>query len=290
MSIIKYNFEQKSKIKLLSLSSLSFLQIEKVDENIGKTKKDFIPLQIIRKDEFGMILKVKSKINDKIYAMKILKKENQNEIREIIILSRLKHQNIVKYYTHFMENINYYIILEYVNGQNLNQLYNSYKIQKKRIEEKKIWNILDQCLKTIIYIHDKGIIHRNIKDSNIMLDENNKIKFIDFNSSAFMDIFSSNVNGHNYESMINHGTEILNEMAAPEISNCDYNAKVDVYPLGNIFFKFCDNKMNKYSDTLFSIFNIMRFENPGQRSTINEIYKKDFQEYLIFLIISSSLA
>ena len=276
MSIIKFNFQQKSKIKLLSPS---FLQSEIADENIGKTKKDFIPLQIIRKDEFGMTLKVKSKINNKIYAMKILKKENQNEIREIIFLIRLKHQNIVKYYTNFIDNINYYIILEYVNGQTLNQLNNSYKIQKKQNEEKKIWNILDQCLRTIIYIHRQGIIHRNIKDSNIMLDENNKIKFIDFNSSAFMDIFSSNVNGHNYESMINSGTKIANEMGAPEISKGNYNAKVDVYSLGNIFFKFCDNKMNKYSDTLLSIINKMRIENPDQRSTINEIYEKYFQEY-----------
>ena len=178
MSNIKFNFENNSKIKLFSPS---FSQnIENTDENIGNAKKDFFPLKIIDEGPLGKIIKVKSKINNKIYSMKIFKIENQAAaIKEISILTRLKHPkytNIVKYYTNFKDNKNFYIILEYVKGQTLQQLYNLYKIQKKQIEEKKIWNILDQCVNTIIDIHGQGIILRNIQVSNIMIDEKRKLK------------------------------------------------------------------------------------------------------------------
>ena len=285
MSIIKFNFEQKSKIKLFSPSFSK--NEENIDENIGNTKNNFIPLQIIGEGAFGKIIKVKSKINNKIYVLKILKKENQRAaVTDIIFLTRLKHPNIVKYYKYFEDNTNYYIILEYINGQTLFDLFMSYKIQKIQIEEKIIWNILAQCLNTLINIHGKGVIHRDIKPLNIMYDEKNKIKIIDFNSSAFMDVSSANANGHNYELMINHGTEIVNNMEAPEISTGNYNAKVDVYPLGKIISSFILYNFDymysfsiPYSGELLTIIDKMVIENPEQRPTINEIDEKYFQKY-----------
>ena len=282
MSIIKFNFKQHSRIK--PIFPAFFKNEENTVENIGNTKKDFIPLQTIGEIPVGKIIKVKSKINNKIYTMKIFKIENQTAAtQEINILIRFKHPNIIKYYKNFKDNKNCYIILEYVKGQTLIQLYNSYKIQKKQNEEKKVWNILDQCIQTIIDIHGQGIIHRNIQFSNIILDEKNKIRIIDFNSSAFMDDSSANANGNNCKSMVNHGTNITNDIGAPEITTGNYNAKVDVYPLGKIFSIFCSNEqINKYSDELLTIIDKMIIENPEQRPTINEIYEKThFQKYYL---------
>ena len=219
---INFNFEKNSSIRI---SFPDFMKERILEENIGKNKNDFIPLKKLGNGAFGSLLKVKSKINNKIYALKIMKKNN-NPILESSFLKILNHPNIVKCYTEFEDNQNHYIVIEYINGQNLFDLYMSYKIQGRLLEEKLIWKFLAQCLEAMIYIHGNGIIHRDIKFLNVMIDEKMNIKIIDFNSSAFMDIPSvkRHLKNINYEFMLNHGTEIKNCFEAPEISQKFYNA------------------------------------------------------------------
>ena len=279
---INLNFEKNSSIRI---SFPDFSKERIVEENIGKNKNDFIPLKKIGNGAFGSLFKVKSKINNKIYAMKIMKKDN-NPIMESSILKIVNHPNIVKYYTEFEDNHNYYIIIEYIKGQNLFDLYMSYKIQERLLEEKLIWKFLAQCLEAIIHIHGNGIIHRDIKFLNVMIDEKMNIKIIDFNSSAFMDISSAkrHLNNIDYESMLNHGTEVKNCFEAPEISQSSYNAKVDVFSLGRIFYELChihnlNDSVYQYSNELQCIIQKMLINNPVTRPTINEIYNKYFEKY-----------
>ena len=160
MSIININFEKNSNIKI---SFPEFLKKEKKEEeNIGNNINDFIPLKKLGSGSYGHLFKVKSKINNKIYAMKIMRKpyNNKYSILEILILKKFDHPNIVKYIKDFEDNNNYYVIIEYIIGQNLFDFYMSYKIQRRLIEEKLICKLLGQCLEAFIYIHGKRNIYR----------------------------------------------------------------------------------------------------------------------------------
>ena len=284
MSIININFEKNSNIKI---SFPEFLKNEKKeDDNIGNNINDFIPLKIIGSGSYGNIIKVKSKINNKIYAMKIMGKHNNNKysILEILILKKLDHPNIVKYIKDFEDNLNYYIIIEYIIGQNLFDFYMSCKIQGRLIEEKLICTLLGQCLEAIIYIHGKGVIHRDVKFLNIMIDEKMNIKIIDFNSSIIMDASAAKdfTNDKNFIPLIiNHGTEITNNFEAPEIKVKNYNAKVDVFSLGKIFYELCNinNNFYSYSKELQDIILLMINPDQDKRPTINEVHKKYYLEY-----------
>ena len=123
-------------------------------ERIGTKSEDFIILKIIKRSEYknkhgkiilyGYVAKVKSKLNNTIYAMKRIdlslvenkdkKTYYQNEL-EIIKRFDLKHENIYRPVSYFEEKNAIYIITEYINGQNLVDLFEWHKKNKMQIEE-----------------------------------------------------------------------------------------------------------------------------------------------------------
>ena len=295
MSIIKFNFDKNSKIKINNNSNK---KANNTEENIGKCLDDFLPLEKLGQGLLGTIFKVKSKNNNKIYVMKKSRKlieEQENKEKhtkvEILVLKKLNHPNIVKLFTYFEDKDYYYSILEYINGPNLFDLYIYYKINHKLIEEKFLWDLLGQCLDAITYIHGRGILHRDIKFLNILLDDKNNLKIIDFNVSGLMDIaaareFSNDKKEIN--TILAGVTEILNAFEAPEIYEVNrkekyYDAKVDIYSIGRIFYELCNinNNFNSYSNQLQFLIKLMLKKNPSQRQTSNEIYELYKNHYCI---------
>ena len=221
--------------------------------------------------------------------MKILKKKQGAQIPEekyskveILVLRELKHKNIIKYYTDFFDSENYYLLMEYINFRNLYDLYLTNKNLGKYIEEEIIWKILYQCLDVLVYIHNEGIIHREIEPKNILIDENYNIKLINFNKCAAMDRPCAKHYANNdrkvQKLIVNAGTKISNGYSAPEIQKDDfYSAKIDVFSLGEVInllietgIKSSQNNIN-YSTELKDIISKMRKESE-KRPTSDEIY------------------
>jgi mitogen-activated protein kinase kinase len=55
-----------------------------------------------------------------------------------------------------------------------------------RVDEEKLWNIYEQCLRGLEYLHQMGLIHRDIKSANLLMNRKGEIKFSDFNVSAII--------------------------------------------------------------------------------------------------------
>ena len=295
MSTIKFNFEKNSKVKICQNDNK---KIDNEEENIGNCLDDFLILDKLDQGLFGTIFKVKSKRNKIIYVMKKIKKlieKQENKKKhpkvEILILKKLNHPNIVKLFTYFEDNKYYYAILEYINGPNLLDLYMSYKIKGEIMEEKFLWDLLGQCLDVITYIHGCGVIHRDIKFLNILLDEKNKLKLIDFNGAGLMDMAAAREFSHDrkdIKNIISEGTLKANRKGK------NYDAKVDIYSIGRIFYKLCNiNDKSNYSYQLQNLIKLMLISDPEQRKTSNEIYeiyKNDYyMKYLKYTSIFSCL-
>ena len=160
------------------------------DRSIGTKFEDFIILKVLNRGKYGYIAKVKSKIDNNIYAMKriklkliklnTLKKYYENEYN---IADSLNHENVYRALSKFKEKNLQYIITEYMDGGNLSELFNWHKENGIKIDEKKLLNIFVQCLRGLKYIHEQGLIHRSIKHDNIIFDSNYKIKIINFKYS-----------------------------------------------------------------------------------------------------------
>ena len=252
--------------------------------SMGDKFSDFEILQPLGRGSFANVIKVCSLINHRIYAMKILDLENNVNVsqedkekyynNEIELITKLNHQNIVKYYKSFTENNKIYIIMEYFDNGDLESYIKALKFDKGKNENKnkaEIWNIFYQCMAGLNYLHSMGVIHRDIKPQNIFMTKNKIIKIGDFGVSAkFKD-------KQILKKIISLKNTIVGtyEFMAPEVFKKDYNEKSDIYSMGCVFYQILFLK--PYQKKSFKYENnkpIQRLES-GPISSISDINFKE---------------
>jgi len=128
---------------------------------------------------FGKVFLAKEEHAENLIAIKQLKPEfkhrQSNIIHEMQMVSKLNHPNIVAYKHHFEQDNLLFIVMEYCSLGNLRGM-----IFKKKITSTFIWKWMDELTKTLQFVHDKGIIHHDIKPDNILFTAERIIKISDF--------------------------------------------------------------------------------------------------------------
>ena len=116
-------------------------------------------------------------------AVKILRGDLANDEkfvrrfrREAMNASKMSHPNIVKIHDVGVEDEQYYIVMEYVEGKTLKQLLK----KRGRLTRTEVIDIMLQLTEAMAHAHDRFIIHRDIKPQNVMILENGIIKITDF--------------------------------------------------------------------------------------------------------------
>lgn len=108
------------------------------------------------------------------------------------------HANVIKLIETFKDKENVYLLYEYADYD----LWEFLKIRSVGVNEKITFNIILQMVHALIYIHNKNIIHRDLKCENFLINKDGTIKMIDFGSSKDLDNISIKTN--NEEDTINH--------------------------------------------------------------------------------------
>ena len=274
------------------------------DRLIGNKSEDFDILKILGEGSFGQVFKVISKLNNKVYAMKKLnlkeiQRTNQKAyelaLNEINFLQELDNAHIIKYYKNFREGDYLYIIIEYAANGDLDKFIKAHKVFNNPIPEELLWNIILQCMEALSYIHNKNVIHRDIKPFNIFMDNNLFIKIGDFGCSAIK--FENNntfskLTQTQVSKMLCGDTRVYTpNFSAKEIDNNEknYDSRVDVYSMGITFcemiclenpetnnFQVILNKLqqrsNIYSKELLDIIPLMIEPEKEKRKTSHYIY------------------
>ena len=127
----------------------------------------------LEQDEYSKQL-FATKIIDEKKLSPQAKKYLQNEIE---ILGKINHQNIIKLY-HVTERENFkFLIMEYCNGGSLHTNLYDYYIKKygQPFPEKIVQRIMKKLLIGVNFLHQKGIIHRDLKLGNILLKYENEL-------------------------------------------------------------------------------------------------------------------
>ena len=114
----------------------------------------------------------------------IFDKNKEKIIKEARILAEIHHPNVVNVLEVFKQNNTVYIVMEFISGRSLK---NEVEQHGVFTEEKLKRNLCVVC-RALNYIHEKNILHLDIKPSNILLDNNNNPKLIDFGISKKYDL------------------------------------------------------------------------------------------------------
>ena len=228
-----------------NINNQNHVNMQNRNELIGNSIDDFEFLKILGEGGFGCVFKVRSKKNNKLYALKKINFKNEKEIqknkKEIILLKYLDHDNICKCFSQFKTpDGTQYMVMEQYNNNDLFQYVRANQGMNHHIREEIIWNIIFQCFEGLSYLHLQGIIHCDIKLGNIFMTEEGKIVIGDFGESMVKDDnilqkITQNVEEQNF---LRYKYEVrgTDGYLAPEVRISGCSEKSDVYSLGVCFY------------------------------------------------------
>lgn len=136
----------------------------------------------------------------------------------------LEHENIVRLRDFLMTSSAYYLVMEYVDGKNLEQYIAT---DSGVIPEEKAIPMFTRVLEAVAYAHHRGTIHLDIKPSNIMITETAKVKVLDFGIS----VDKNNIEKSDRMS----GTPMY--MSPEQVNNRNIDRRSDIYSLGVTLFQ-----------------------------------------------------
>ena len=168
----------------------------------NKQKGNYILENTIGEGAFAKVKLGKHIITGEKVAIKILPKQNissnsndnsSNNInkiqKEINILRRLHHKNIIQLYEIIETKNNLYIVMEYCEGKELFD----YIVKRKHLTEREACRYFQQIINGVEYLHLCNITHRDLKPENILLDNKKRIRISDFGLSGI---------GQDYDSLL----------------------------------------------------------------------------------------
>jgi mitogen-activated protein kinase kinase kinase len=191
--------------------------------------------------------------------------------REIGLLREMQHPNIVQYLGSSSDEEHLNIFLEYVPGGSVAALLNQYG----PLQEPLIRNFVRQILTGLAYLHDRDIIHRDIKGANVLVDNKGGIKISDFGISKRVEA-STILTGN-----ANHRPSLQGSVfwMAPEVvKQTSYTRKADIWSLGCLVVEMFTGS-HPYPDCsqLQAIFKI---GNTGSSPTIPEKTSDEAKDFL----------
>uniref|UniRef100_A0A4W3JUS9 non-specific serine/threonine protein kinase n=1 Tax=Callorhinchus milii TaxID=7868 RepID=A0A4W3JUS9_CALMI len=267
----------------------------------------YIKVNKIGEGSFGIAILVKAKEGGKQYVIKeinILRmsnKEREESRREVAVLANMKHPNIVQYRESFEESGCLYIVMDYCEGGDLFKRINTQK--GVLFSEDQIMDWFVQICMALKHVHDRKILHRDIKSQNIFLTKDGTVQLGDFGIAR----------------VLNSTVELARTCIgtpyylSPEIcENKPYNNKSDIWALGCVLYEMCTlkhafeagNMKNlvlkiirgsyppvslHYSYDLRSLISWLFKRNPRDRPSVNSLLQKPFLSKRVERLLSHDL-
>lgn len=196
-----------------------------------KEKNRYEKLDEIGKGGMGIVYRARDKVLGREVAMKVLNSHFKHDekivetfLREAKSLAALNHLNIVTIFDAGIEDGNYYIAMEFIEGRTVREL-----LKKKgffRVSTSLA--LARQVLKALAYAHSKRVIHRDITTNNMMLTETKVVKLMDFGLARV-------VNQLHSEQSIIGGTPYF--MSPEQVEGAPIDHRTDIYSFGVCLFE-----------------------------------------------------
>ena len=240
---------------------------------------DFKIEKVLGKGSYGSVYLVRRKEDNKIYALKSVileklnKKEQQNSVNEVRILASVNHPNVIGYKEAFWDDsqntLN--IVMEFADDGDLQTKITKMRKEGGMFQESLIWSYSIQMIEGLKALHDKKIMHRDLKSANIFLvKDKHQCKLGDMNVSKVI---------KEKELLTQTGTPYY---ASPEVWRDEpYSYKSDLWSIGCVIYELCALRppfKGKDLDELFM--NVCK----GKAERISKVYSDDLWKMILMLL------
>ncbi|KAJ1976162.1 hypothetical protein H4R34_004081 [Dimargaris verticillata] len=221
-------------------------------KNSRINKNDFIHIKPLAKGQFGTVNIVRSKINNQVYAMKIMEKQHLlrqrdqsffMEERDVLVQSSGSNWFPVLYAA-FQDADNLYLAMEYAPGGDLFSVLD--RSENAILAEDTAKFYIAEMVLAIAELHKLGYVHRDIKPQNILIDAKGHIKLADFGSCIRLDangLVTSNV-------PVGTCDYISPEVLRAREGNKGYTQSCDWWSLGIVIYEMLQGDPPFYSESI----------------------------------------
>jgi serine/threonine protein kinase len=224
-------------------AQLTFFQAKQL--KLGRYKRFTIGskyrlLELIGAGGMGAVYLCEHTLMKRLVALKVLpveKLEDQSNLdrfyREARAVAALDHPNIVRAYDIDQYEKLHFLVMEYVDGASLQEIVARYMMEKKRFDPVRAAHYIAQAAVGMQHAHELGMVHRDIKPGNLLLDRSGVIKVLDMGLARFFNKQQDSVT-EKYDDKCVLGTA---DYLAPEqaVTNV-VDVRADIYSLGGTLY------------------------------------------------------
>ena len=223
---------------------------------MGTTIGDYQIVSVIGRGGMGKVFKVRNVLSDRVEAMKVLLPEldprpDQVErfLREIKVVAGLEHPGIAALRTALRVDTQILMIMEYVEGNSLQHF-----LGRGRIEVAPAVHLTKQLLEALSYAHQRGVVHRDVKPSNILIGPGGQMKLTDFGIAS----------RHGDPKLTAAGTAVgsLHYMSPEQMRAEPIDARSDLYSVGVTLYEMVIGQTPVQGDSFYSILRAHLEEKP----------------------------
>jgi serine/threonine protein kinase len=193
-------------------------------------------IELLGQGGMGAVYKARQKHLDRLIALKVIPPEAAKEpafaerfAREARALARLNHPNIVTVYDFGQSDGVYFLLMEFVDGLNLRQT-----MKSGNLSPQEALVIVPHICDALQYAHDQGIVHRDVKPENVLLDKSGRVKIADFGLAKLL-------TQSPLDYTLTHSMQVMGTpryMAPEQIEHpTDVDHRADIYSLGVMFYE-----------------------------------------------------